>query len=477
MSIRTLVAVGTAALIVTALGSSGAQAEDPEPADRRALPGDITGDGYVDLLVGAPGERLDDARWRGSVTLLRGGGSTGVTATGAEVITREQAVGGVGVPSWQCWPRRLAVGDFNGDGFGDVIASDPCEGAAAESEESSLGSMVVLSGSATGLRRWGIGRLTWRDLGIDGAELDPFLGDRMAVGDFDGDGQDDLATGIRGAFGPERLWVLRGLDSDATLLASRPSQALTDVSTAMVAGDVNGDGTDDLVQAGWYPQDDDEPRPAQITVRLGTPEGIGVPVSIPTPEAMGTLGQGRLALGDFDGDGRDDLAAAGESQLLVFRGTPTGLAAAPTTLPAGGVATLAVGDFDGDAHDDLALGRPDTADAGVTAAGRVDVLFGGTTGLSASGRQGWGQATAGVPGAAERNDRFGAFLFAGNLGHSARDDLVVAAPGENGGAGGVTVLYGTANGLTRTYATGWTQATAGVPGASERDDVWGILPG
>ena len=83
------------------------------------------------------------------------------------------------------------------------------------------------------------------------------------------------------------------------------------------------------------------------------------------------------------------------------------------------------------------------------------------------------QDTAGVPGASETGDRFGSGVDLGDIDGDGYADLAVGAAGENGGAGAVTVLYGSPSGLTTGGAQYYTQNTAGVPGASEDGDLFG----
>ena len=119
--------------------------------------------------------------------------------------------------------------------------------------------------------------------------------------------------------------------------------------------------------------------------------------------------------------------------------------------------SLAAGDFNGDGRPDLAIGAPfDDVYDGVTTrpnAGAVNVLYGASAGLTATGDQYWTQAvdaTFGL-GSAETNAEFGRGLATGNYGGGEPDDLAVGAPGRNTGgvtdAGLVQVLFGTSGGL------------------------------
>ncbi|MEE4240941.1 MAG: FG-GAP repeat protein, partial [Desulfopila sp.] len=73
---------------------------------------------------------------------------------------------------------------------------------------------------------------------------------------------------------------------------------------------------------------------------------------------------------------------------------------------------LAAGDFDGNGYVDLAIGAPYESVGAVAQAGIVHVLYSTTSGLSATGSQGWYQGYSGLQGSAETGDRFGYALAA-----------------------------------------------------------------
>ena len=84
----------------------------------------------------------------------------------------------------------IATGDFDGDGFDDLVAGAP--------ERGLVGAVVVWPGSASGLDVAAGQLFQSDDLGCGAPETDDFFGDALAAGDFDDDGFDDLAIGAPG---------------------------------------------------------------------------------------------------------------------------------------------------------------------------------------------------------------------------------------------------------------------------------------
>lgn len=140
------------------------------------------------------------------------------------------------------------------------------------------------------------------------------------------------------------------------------------------------------------------------------------------------------------------------------------------------------GDFDNDGRADLAVGAPGESLGSRTAAGQVQVFYG------RSGRtcrttappvfpgtriQTFTQDTPGVQGLARDRDRFGAALAAGDLNGDGFDDLVIGAPGDAGGAGTVTIVRGSATGLAAANNSLVRQGRSGVSGREEDGDEFG----
>jgi hypothetical protein len=226
------------------------------------------------------------------------------------------------------------------------------------------------------------------------------------------------------------------------------------------------------------------------TARFETPGMILVLVAF--------LFVGSASGGDFDGDGFPDLAVGVPFEMVSgehfagainsIYGGSTGLSAAGDQLfhqDSDGIdgaaeegdrfgLALAVGDFDGDGFFDLAVGVPSEDVGTVYDAGAVNVIYGGSGGLSATGDQLWTQDNCTIVSDPETFDRFGATLAAGDLNGDGYDDLAVGAPDESVGtassAGAVVVLFGSSTGLG---SDGLWYSGSTTSGSPEEDDRFG----
>lgn len=146
--------------------------------------GDVTGDGKDDLVAGAPGE--DNGR--GAVHVSPGS-VDGLRAPGATSVTGGAAVAGA-------LGASVAVGDFDQDGFGDVVAGAPL---ADRDGRDASGAVVTLRGSAAGVDPARLVVFSQDSAEVAGtSEARDRFGSAVGTGDLDGDGRADLAVGVPG---------------------------------------------------------------------------------------------------------------------------------------------------------------------------------------------------------------------------------------------------------------------------------------
>lgn len=174
-------------------------------------------------------------------------------------------------------------------------------------------------------------------------------------------------------------------------------------------------------------------------------------------------------VGDVNGDGYDDVVVGADGwtdQVRVAYGSPTGtsesnvqtfdqnLPGFPGAQEEGDLvgSAVSVADVTGDGYADLALGIAYEDVGDITNTGSVALVPGSAAGVTGAGTQVFHQNTAGVPGAAEAEDKFGTTTALVDLDGNGHPDLAVGAPAENSDNGAVWVLPGTTTGLTTTSA-------------------------
>lgn len=352
---------------------------------------------------------------------------------------------------------RGLTGDVNGDGYADTVVGAPGEDLGADAD---TGQLHLLYGSATGVTT--AGNKTFH----------------QDTANVPGDNEDGDQFGASNAF-----------------------------------GDFNGDGYADVAVAASAEDIGSTPNVGEVFVFYGSPSGLkttGVGGIYPAAVLPGLFFGNAVAAGDFNGDGRDDLAVGTpgtySGSVFVYPGADSGLSRSRYTefrqgadsIPGDSAENdlfgwaLDAGDVNADGLADLAVGAVyDYEDKGWST-GSVTVIYGGQGGLNQWGHnaQRITKDTPYVPGApssfneskGDHTDEFGNSVVLADFDGDGRDGLAVAAAGaavtgtdgkRKADAGTVTVLYSDGSNIRGNGSVELTQKTVGMPGNPGAEDAFG----
>jgi hypothetical protein len=300
------------------------------------------------------------------------------------------------------------------------------------------------------------------------------FGTVMAAGDFNDDNISDLAvvayaaSEVRVFFG--QAWDVGGVLPGSRFIATSFSLPFQVFSPALAAGDFDDDGDDELA-IGNEDFSDTATGAGRVLVLRYTGSGWATQETIEqglngyagAAESGDGLGSS-LAVGDFDDDGYEDLAIGAKGEdvgtvneagaVLIAYGSSSGITGArdqlvtrnsdgltvPPTLVELYGAALASGDFNEDGYDDLAIGAPRArCPNGTDSSGAVIMMLGSASGIVNTGTRQFRPGVLGVQGACTDNIVFGRTLAAGGFDSGSSSDLAIST-----GDDAVHVLYGSA---------------------------------
>ncbi|MAE64843.1 MAG: hypothetical protein CMJ18_11295 [Phycisphaeraceae bacterium] len=507
-------------------GSAGFVLDGASPDDNAGLSvsgaGDVNGDGFDDLIIGARGGDLvgnDDA---GEAFVVFGGASA--PAAQFDLSDLFTANGGNGTDGFvlsgelggdQAGFSVSGAGDFNGDGFGDLLigtyqASADGRFAAGETylvmgkgtafpAELPLSVLdAVIPNPSIGLKFKGIGTNDYSGRAV------------RTAGDVNGDGLDDLIIGAAQAGGSDRgqAYVVFGVASGTPL--GQDFQELSNLLAAnggdgskgfvidgvvggdyagfavSTAGDVNGDGFDDVLVGSPYASPGGRSYAGQAYLIFGRADGFNASFALSSLRTAGggdgsggfvihgidsydNLGRVVSDAGDINGDGFGDIVIGTErvpdaygayiGQSYVIFGKDDGFAAEIEAAALNGTngftidgaaggdqlgsSVSAVGDVSGDGLDDLIIGASGADPAGAPSAGQSYLIYGRAGPFAAAldvadllpANGGDGSVGTVINGAAANDNAGVSVSAAGDVNGDGFSDILIGAASANLGGG------------------------------------------
>jgi hypothetical protein len=387
-----------------------------------ASAGDVNGDGWDDVIVGAQLEDVPPLTGAGRAYVFHGS-AAGLSTTPNWITAGERDFSNYGLPV-------ASAGDVNNDGYDDVIVGAWLDGLGLGNE----GLAYLYLGSGAGLSTtpaW-VGR---------GNQVSAYFGWAVAsAGDVNGDDYDDVIVGAYGHDGvgsaSGRAYVYHG---SASGLATTPAWIGEGAHSLAIyghdvasAGDVNNDGFDDVI-VGSYRYTGSLTEQGRAYVYLGSATGLSTSAAWTADGAQvnAWFGAKVASAGDVNGDGFDELLVAAEREAAVgttrgvvrlFSGSAGGPAASPAwtarndgTWGRFGSSVASAGDFNRDGIGDVIVGAADFNGGPV---GGFLTYFGSPVGLSPAAT--W----------TERQDRgVGVSVAsAGDVNGDGAGDVVIGAP-------------------------------------------------
>ena len=343
---------------------------------------DFNGDGKMDLAIGVPEEDVGPIRAAGAVNIIYGS-SQGLTSAGNQLLLQSSFRDGIEPGDF--FGSAVAVGNFNGDSYCDLVVGIPGEEpGAVGTDHCNYGAIAVWYGSAVGFVTPYGGPLVmhrgWPAIG--GLGPNSCFGFALAAGNFNGDAYDDLAVGAPGKSGVNILYgsstgfispspAPQFVDQDSWMLGTISEPYDIDrFGHALAAGDINGDGYDDLAIGA----------PEEDINGLHYDEGV---VHVLYGDSIGLTGAGK------------ELFHQKLSTVPGWAEPQDGFGSA-----------LAIGDINGDGYSDLAIG----VSGENSYAGMVHVFYGSSGGIATTGSHLVGQHWSSIFDTAEKFDKFGAAL-------------------------------------------------------------------
>ncbi len=423
--------------LATLDGTSGFRLDGIDAFDRSgrsvASAGDVNGDGFADLIVGAYGGDPGGDSYAGESYVVFGKASGFAASLDLATLDGTNGFRLDGIDAFDFSGYSVAsAGDVNGDGFADIIidalGGDP-------GGDSGAGESYVVFGKASGFAAsLDLAALNGTNgFRLDGIDADDRSGRSVAsAGDINGDGFDDIAVGAFGGdpggdSGAGESYVVFGRASgfaaslDLAALDGTNGFRLDGIDASdrsglsvASAGDVNGDGFGDIIIGAYGGDPGGDSGAGESYVVFGRASGFAASLDLATLD--GTNG--------FRLDGIDATDLSGWS-------------------------VASAGDVNGDGFDDIVIGALRADPGGDNSAGESYVVFGGASGFAASLDLATLDGTNGFRlDGIDASDYSGSSVAsAGDVNGDGFDDIIIGAYGADTSAGESYVVFGRASGF------------------------------
>lgn len=409
--------------------------------------GDVNGDGYSDVIVGAP--NYSNGQNNEGVVMIFYGSASGPSDTPNMTIesNRQYTLFGASVS---------LAGDWNGDGYADVIVGAP--GYESDIDHTNEGAAYIYCGSSSGLKE----SSEWFQRSD---QKNAKYGASVSIaGDVNGDGYSDVIVGApnydSGQTDEGKCFLYYGKPKPPTntpdWYTNNTVAACEFAMSVAGAGDVNGDGYSDIM-VGAYLFDNGQENEGRVFIYHGRAHNVPSTTANRILESNlenAYFGDALASAGDINADGYDDIVIGAvrysnfEGRVYAYYGSSTGIGTSANwvkepNLAGGhfGGSVAGAGDVNGDGYSDIIIGMPYYPNG--TANGRAYVYHGTPTGLTSTNR--WNYTC----------DQEGAFFgtsvaSAGDVNRDGYADVIIGATGYTNGQadeGRAYVFYGSYYGV------------------------------